>query len=24
VTISDEAEYGVAFVIVTQAPEHNE
>jgi holo-[acyl-carrier protein] synthase len=24
VTISDEAEYGVAFVIVTQAPEHSE
>jgi holo-[acyl-carrier protein] synthase len=24
VTISDETEYGVAFVIVTQAPEHNE
>jgi phosphopantetheinyl transferase (holo-ACP synthase) len=24
VTISDEADYGVAFVIVTQAPEHNE
>jgi holo-[acyl-carrier protein] synthase len=24
VTISDEAEYGVAFVIVTQAPEYNE
>jgi holo-[acyl-carrier protein] synthase len=23
VTISDEAEYGVAFVIVTQAPEHS-
>jgi holo-[acyl-carrier protein] synthase len=24
VTISDEAEYGVAFVIVTQAPEHKD